>query len=229
MLRCPEPSCKAALGPELIQNVSLRTNKKAEYDEYKHYLLRTYVEHNMKKIRWCPAPDCNYCGNFAEENHRPLFCDTVKKWILKNKDDSQNAQWIMVNTKPCPECNRSIEKNQGCNHMTCTAPCFVEFCWYCLGPYRKGCRGNSFSYVNGKATDKSAWRGFTNVKRANCNSFLSAVMSDDPLVVQTKFTYFKTKLTSLKKVTGNYFNKLVSALEGGLSEISSKNQKRKGL
>lgn len=97
----------------------------------------------------------SYCGNFAEENHRPLFCDTVKKWILKNKDDSQNAQWIMVNTKPCPECNRSIEKNQGCNHMTCTAPCFVEFCWYCLGPYRKGCRGNSFSYVNGKATDKS--------------------------------------------------------------------------
>lgn len=67
------------------------------------------------------------------------------------------------------------------------------------------------------------------MKRANCNSFLSAVMSDDPLVVQTKFTYFKTKLTSLKKVTGNYFNKLVSALEGGLSEISSKNQKRKGL
>lgn len=60
MLRCPEPSCKAALGPELIQNVSLRTNKKAEYDEYKHYLLRTYVEHNMKKIRWCPAPDCKY-------------------------------------------------------------------------------------------------------------------------------------------------------------------------
>lgn len=80
-----------------------------------------------------------------------------------------------------------------------------------------------------KAMSSSAWRGFTNVKRANCNSFLSAVMSDDPLVVQTKFTYFKTKLTSLKKVTGNYFNKLVSALEGGLSEISSKNQKRKGL
>ncbi|XP_062005704.1 probable E3 ubiquitin-protein ligase ARI8 [Rosa rugosa] len=174
MLRCPEPSCKAAVGPELIENVLVVTGKKAEYDKYKHYLLRSYVEHNRKKIRWCPAPDCkyaikfdapdrmssydvsclcshSYCWNCEEENHRPVFCETVKKWILKNADDSQNGQWIMVNTKPCPKCNRSIEKNQGCNHMTCTAPCRFQFCWYCLGPYGT-CHCNAF---NRRATDMS--------------------------------------------------------------------------
>lgn len=49
--------------------------------------------------------------------------------------------------------------------------------------------------------------------------FLVRGNDDDPLVVQKKFTYFKKKLTSLAKVTGNYFNSLVSALEGGLCEI----------
>jgi hypothetical protein len=35
-----------------------------------------------------------------------------------------------VETKQCPECGREIEKDGGCNHMTCV--CGHEFCWVCL-------------------------------------------------------------------------------------------------
>lgn len=153
MLRCPEPSCRAAVGPDLISGLV----SQQEHDRYKHYLLRSYVE-QQSKIKWCPAPDCkyavkfdafygtrsydvsclcshSYCWNCTEENHRPVDCETVRKWILKNKDNSQNAQWILVNTKPCPKCKRPIQKNQGCHHMTCTPPCRYEFCWYCLAKF----------------------------------------------------------------------------------------------
>lgn len=35
------------------------------------------------------------------------------------------------NTKQCPGCDAPIEKNMGCNHMTCSR-CHCEFCWLCL-------------------------------------------------------------------------------------------------
>ncbi|RYR42572.1 hypothetical protein Ahy_A08g039031 isoform C [Arachis hypogaea] len=103
--------------------------------------------------KWCPAPGCEYavnfdagsgnydvscfcsysfCWNCTEEAHRPVDCGTVSKWILKNSAESENMNWILANSKPCPKCKRPIEKNQGCMHMTCTPPCKFEFCWYVL-------------------------------------------------------------------------------------------------
>ena len=59
-------------------------------------------------------------------------CQTVNMWLRKNSAESENANWILANTKPCPKCKRPIEKNQGCMHMVCSQ-CRSEFCWLCLG------------------------------------------------------------------------------------------------
>ena len=59
-------------------------------------------------------------------------CQTVNLWLRKNSAESENANWILANTKPCPKCKRPIEKNQGCMHMVCSQ-CRSEFCWLCLG------------------------------------------------------------------------------------------------
>ncbi|TXG72856.1 hypothetical protein EZV62_001435 [Acer yangbiense] len=150
-LRCPDPSCEAAVGQDMINNLASGEDKA----KYSRYLLRSYVEDN-RKTKWCPAPGCenavdfaagsgnfdvscfcsySFCWNCTEEAHRPVDCGTVEKWILKNCAESENMNWILANSKPCPKCKRPIEKNQGCMHMTCSPPCKFEFCWLCLGAW----------------------------------------------------------------------------------------------
>ncbi|TKY67445.1 E3 ubiquitin-protein ligase ARI7 [Spatholobus suberectus] len=152
MLRCPDPTCAAAVDQDMINRLASDEDKQ----KYARYLLRSYIEDN-KKSKWCPAPGCEYavtfdagssgnydvsclcsysfCWNCTEEAHRPVDCGTVAKWILKNSAESENMNWILANSKPCPKCKRPIEKNQGCMHMTCTPPCKFEFCWLCLGAW----------------------------------------------------------------------------------------------
>ncbi|XP_074567402.1 putative E3 ubiquitin-protein ligase ARI8 [Curcuma longa] len=151
MLRCPDPSCGAAVGQDMIDLLATHEDK----EKYSRYLLRSYIEDN-RKTKWCPAPGCEFaveyiigsgsfdvccncsygfCWNCTEEAHRPVDCDTVAKWILKNSAESENMNWILANSKPCPKCKRPIEKNQGCMHITCTPPCKFEFCWLCLGSW----------------------------------------------------------------------------------------------
>ncbi|XP_070957127.1 uncharacterized protein [Macaca nemestrina] len=60
----------------------------------------------------------------------------LKKWIKKCDDDSETSNWIAANTKECPKCHVTIEKDGGCNHMVCrNQNCKAEFCWVCLGPW----------------------------------------------------------------------------------------------
>lgn len=152
ILRCPEPSCNAAVGPDMVD--SFASSSGGFKDKYNRYLLRSYIEEN-RYIKWCPAPDCNFavsfekgigenfqvcclcsnifCWNCTQESHRPVDCETVAKWNAKNKDDSENTTWILACTKPCPNCKKAIEKNMGCNHMSCK--CGHQFCWICLNPW----------------------------------------------------------------------------------------------
>ncbi|TQV96774.1 IBR domain-containing protein [Cordyceps javanica] len=124
---------------------------------YRELLNRTYVE-DKDIFKWCPAPDCpnavecgvkkkdldkvvptvecscgfRFCFGCPNPDHQPAPCDLVKKWLKKCADDSETANWINANTKECPKCQSTIEKNGGCNHMTCRK-CRYEFCWMCMG------------------------------------------------------------------------------------------------
>lgn len=152
-LRCPIPGCKACVPVEIVHKVCAK-EMVAKYEEF---ALRSFIDDN-RKVSWCTGGGCenaiycrvdrgsedaldvicncgaSFCFNCKEEAHRPVQCDTVKKWITKNSAESENLNWIMANTKPCPKCHRPIEKNQGCMHMTCSQ-CRFEFCWLCSGAW----------------------------------------------------------------------------------------------
>ncbi|CAH2073008.1 unnamed protein product [Thlaspi arvense] len=167
MIKCPEPSCSCAVGQDMVEKLASKESK----DKYDRYFLRSYVEGSRKR-KWCPAPGCelaidfsaegtrssndvycscshSFCWNCSEDAHRPVDCDTVGQWVRKNSAESENMTWILANSKPCPMCKRSIEKNHGCMHMTCTAPCKHQFCWLCLGPWTEhGDRSGGFYACN---------------------------------------------------------------------------------
>ncbi|XP_044955916.1 probable E3 ubiquitin-protein ligase ARI7 [Hordeum vulgare subsp. vulgare] len=154
-LRCPEPSCSAAVIRDLVDDVADEEDKQ----RYAGFALRSYVEES-KSMRWCPAPGCGlaveylggeslseqldvvcecghgFCILCAEESHLPVPCRTVREWKAKNSSESESTNWVLANTKLCPKCRRPIEKNTGCNHMTCRDPCGHQFCWICLADYR---------------------------------------------------------------------------------------------
>ncbi|CAN6373458.1 unnamed protein product [Urochloa humidicola] len=148
-LRCPDPACSVAVVQDLVDAVAHAEDK----DRYARFALRSY---SGGGIKWCPAPgctravellgdahatdvfcDCNngFCWSCGEEAHRPVSCDTVRAWLALNISEAETAKWILTNTKSCPSCGRPIEKNQGCNHMTCSDPCRHQFCWLCLDPW----------------------------------------------------------------------------------------------
>ncbi|XP_002736743.1 E3 ubiquitin-protein ligase arih1-like isoform X2 [Saccoglossus kowalevskii] len=123
--------------------------------KYQHIITNSFVECN-RLMKWCPAPDCPnavkviyvdakpvtcacghiFCFNCQENWHDPVRCKWLRKWIKKCDDDSETSNWIAANTKECPKCHVTIEKDGGCNHMVCrNQNCKADFCWVCLGPW----------------------------------------------------------------------------------------------
>jgi ariadne-1 len=152
-IQCPSSGCNLIIDArslDLLVTADLTAR-------YKELLNRTYVE-DKDTLKWCPAPDCanavecsvkkkdldrvvptvacscghRFCFGCIHADHQPAPCELVKKWLKKCADDSETANWISANTKECPKCNSTIEKNGGCNHMTCRK-CKHEFCWMCMG------------------------------------------------------------------------------------------------
>jgi len=87
---------------------------------------------------YCACPICNYefCTKCKEKWHDAFSCEDYKKWKKDNDQSERKFQeYINRNTKSCPNCHTNIEKNGGCNHMTCSK-CHHEFCWVCFRPWR---------------------------------------------------------------------------------------------
>jgi hypothetical protein len=104
------------------------------------------LEYNNCRSLDQPRKAHRFCFACGEGVHWPVRCEQIEQWKQKmreeigevdedgenDKDVNDMAQklWLKANTRPCPQCNVPIEKNDGCNHMTCTSPsCRHEF-WY---------------------------------------------------------------------------------------------------
>ena len=179
-LRCPQDGCKRRV-PEPMAKMYLREESVLKLDVFK---WRSWVDDNPRVKWCTGAGcevavlcddaqvsssggrgegrgvdvhcDCgaSFCWSCQEDAHRPVDCDTVRKWLVKNSAESENLNWILANTKPCPACKRPIEKSSGCMHMTC-AQCKYDFCWMCSGKWSEhGERTGGYYACNKYSTSK---------------------------------------------------------------------------
>jgi ariadne-1 len=146
-MTCPMFRCKRIVPQSILSNVADPIVAK----KYRMFLTRNFIE-TSRNIRWCPGSGCDkvaiasgvttvictcgvpFCFKCGEEAHDPVSCVHLADWQLKCSNESETANWILANTKKCSQCNSRIEKNQGCNHMTCKI-CKHEFCWICMGSW----------------------------------------------------------------------------------------------
>ncbi|CAI8030003.1 E3 ubiquitin-protein ligase arih1 [Geodia barretti] len=149
-IQCPASHCSIVVDEATV----LRLLRKPEVRKKYQLLITSSFVQDHPHLRWCPAPGCShavlctnadlqpvvcecghsFCFKCCEEPHEPVLCNYLTRWKKKCDDDSETSNWIHVNTKECPKCRATIEKNGGCNHMVCST-CRCEYCWVCLGPW----------------------------------------------------------------------------------------------
>ncbi|XP_037045841.1 E3 ubiquitin-protein ligase arih1-like isoform X2 [Bradysia coprophila] len=143
-IACPDSKCTIIVEDGIVKGLISDPNV---IQKYNRSICNNYVKFKAN-LSWCTSPGCNYvidsidcltifvtckCGNqfcfeCHEQSHSPISCQYLLKW---KDDDSITQSYLSVNTKPCPSCKSSIEKNGGCPHMICFS-CKHEFCWKCM-------------------------------------------------------------------------------------------------
>ena len=156
-LICPHAACvkeRRKLDNEDIAYLDLdqeRINKLHEI------FVQQLIDKDAKLLKRCPTADCKnafyvapgkrfimqcagcekqYCVEcLTEHTDMKLSCEKWKELQEKlAKGTKANDEWVKKHTKPCPGCNRPIEKLDGCNRITCSK-CNYNFCWICRSKY----------------------------------------------------------------------------------------------
>jgi hypothetical protein len=172
-LACMDHECNFILEEKFIK--SILDNDTVLLEKYDKFLNRKKLMDTNKKIKLCPFPDCD---GYAEKKG-------LSKYVKCNKGhdfcfeclaaphgfkacskiiDAGFEEWKQhTMVKRCPNCKFWTEKNEGCNHMTCSQ-CQFQWCWICqkecvAGHYDFGpCKGLHFEKTNNEDDAKKLMR-----------------------------------------------------------------------
>jgi len=153
-ITCPESGCAAVMKHHEVQRWAIAQI----FETYDTLLLRGHLQ-TLEDFRWCAWPGCGYgqihetmdaapimtcqqckrktCFTHSCEWHDDRTCTEFDNDAAQSDEVALLQQLENGGIKRCPQCATGIEKNDGCDHMTCRKPvgCGHEFCWRCLAPY----------------------------------------------------------------------------------------------
>jgi len=111
--------CEISLNRYLLQNIGMY-----KYCHKCNQLAR--IINGEAECLTCHKTYCSFCDH---DSHPGMSCEDAKS------GNREFEAWKKMFTRPCPNCKVPIEKNQGCNHMTC-ASCQNHFCWLCADKHK---------------------------------------------------------------------------------------------
>ena len=112
-------------------------------DSYDRLSIRRALETQFPNFRWCPGPNCEYGEEHPDDPKHPMItctscgfgscffhnspwhegmtCDEYNAKITAGaiKAEKKTEKIIKKIAKRCPGCQRFINKNGGCSHMSC--------------------------------------------------------------------------------------------------------------
>lgn len=159
----PCPECRETLEHDDVRKCST----KEQFEKYDRLTLLAILSQDPN-FHWCLSPTCK--SGQVHTSANPIFACTAcghKQCITHQTDWHENETCAEYNnrvagsifnvnekasqkkieetTKACPQCKARIEKNYGCDHMTCSLPsCKFQFCWECSCDWVKA--SNDASY-----------------------------------------------------------------------------------
>ncbi len=121
----------------------------------------SHLRQHPESLRYCPTPDCeqiyrvsststnapiftcpqcltSLCTNcHASPAHASSMSCAEHLHAMSGGDTALEETKKRLGIKDCPRCKTSIEKTEGCNHMTCGG-CKTHICWKCLATFDTG-------------------------------------------------------------------------------------------
>lgn len=113
----------------------------ADMDRYERFATRDALS-EMPGFKWCLASDCdagqihdtsgteiltcNSCGFKRctlcdRASHQDENCEQyTQRLAAQPQENDASEAWVANNSRKCPGCQSPIQKNDGCDHMTCT-------------------------------------------------------------------------------------------------------------
>ncbi|CAI6092824.1 unnamed protein product [Clonostachys chloroleuca] len=149
LIRCvgDEDTCRRVLPlSELREHLSFTT-----LEDILGAAFSSYIAKNAAEFRYCPTPDCGMVYRVAKEGVKVPPAHTCGKCLIslctschvahenqscaehKSQIPDPRVEFLKKNLgiKDCPKCKTSMEKIDGCDHMTCQG-CGAHICWKCL-------------------------------------------------------------------------------------------------
>jgi len=160
-IKCPQENCE-----KLLENYEITQLVPKSIYEKLDIILRDFAIETAKDMNWCSTNNCGnviiksketpmifcykckycWCSQCDVPWHADVTCQEYQTWKknlkvkkLKEKTEYHTLlfeEWVKKNAKVCVSCGHAIQKNGGCNHMTCSR-CRSQFCWLCNGVWKK--------------------------------------------------------------------------------------------
>ncbi|KAI1012005.1 hypothetical protein LB503_004438 [Fusarium chuoi] len=150
-----EGNCKKAIPLYEMQNLLLSEI----FESVSEASFASFMRRHQDQLRYCPTPECTQVYRIAqpETSVPPIFtcakCMTAtctschvshpRKTCAEYKGNESGGMAELLKAKEelgfkdCPKCNTHLQKDEGCNHVNCTA-CGTHICWLCLKTFADG-------------------------------------------------------------------------------------------